>query len=691
MTSRRTSWLTALGSVLLLAGILAGLVNRNILDGDRFAHGVDNVRREPAVSEQVGQAMANRLFAVDPNLIALRPLVEASTLTLAASSAFSPIVRGAARQLHTAFTTDHGGVVLRLADVGAVLTGTLRVIAPGTAARVPPNLDVTLAAVGSHSFAAGLIHLTRIVGLLAWLLPVLALVAFVAALGLSTNRREGTARLGWAVAAVGTAIALVGAAGALAVSFVDTHSLRGALIAGGWRQFAGVLWAPAAATVAAGAFLIAASQSRIPRLNLAIAARQAWLFIARPYTGGWSQFARGAALAGIGFLVLFRSGFTLRVLAVLVGLPLLLAGVGELVAAFPGSRPERPALTWRRARRPAAVGAAVLVLGGLVAFGAAPANRAVSRIAETKACNGHIELCDRRYTNVVYPATHNAMAAADDPGWFIPEQPTGIIGQLNAGIRVLLIDAWYGQRTQRAGLIATAPGSHEQALAVAEKEFGPEVVASALRLRNAVTTTPTGPIEPYLCHGLCEIGATQWEPVMARVRAWLAAHPREVVTLFIEDYVSPADTANVFRDAGLLPYVHEQQAGKAWPTLEQMIDSGRRLVVLMERRGGGKAYPWLLQGFDYVQDTPFFNPSVADLGCTPNRGTASNPLLLVNHWLNNFNSLVTDSRRVNAYGILEPILVKCQKERGQLPNFIAVNYFNEGDLFRAVDTLNGVH
>lgn len=58
-----------------------------------------------------------------------------------------------------------------------------------------------------------------------------------------------------------------------------------------------------------------------------------------------------------------------------------------------------------------------------------------------------------------------------------------------------------------------------------------------------VTPTPVGPVEPYLCHGLCEIGATLWEPQMAEVKAWLDAHPREVVTFFIEDYVSPADTA----------------------------------------------------------------------------------------------------------------------------------------------------
>ena len=40
--------------------------------------------------------------------------------------------------------------------------------------------------------------------------------------------------------------------------------------------------------------------------------------------------------------------------------------------------------------------------------------------------------------------------------------------------------------------------------------------------------------------------------------------------------------------------------------------------------------------------------------------------------------------------MLLPELRRCTKERGQLPNFVAVNFYNEGDLFSAVDKLNGV-
>ena len=335
---------------------------------------------------------------------------------------------------------------------------------------------------------------------------------------------------------------------------------------------------------------------------------------------------------------------------------------------------------------------AVALVASLVGVGAAPADRQVRAVAtRLTTCDGYAQLCDRPYNDVAFLATHNSMTAADEPGWFIPEQPTGVIGQLNAGIRGLLIDTWYGQATTTPNLVVTAPNSRASALAEAKRLYGPAVVASALRLRETVSPAATGPVRPYLCHALCELGATAWEPLMVQVRKWLVAHPTEVLTFIIEDSVTPADTAAVFRQAGLLPYVHTQLPGQPWPTLGQMISSGHRVVVMMENHGGGSTYPWLLPAFDWVQDTPFSNPSVAQLSCRLQRGSADDPLFLVNNWLSGFRSLVSDARKVNAYETLRPYLDRCQQERGQIPNFVAVNYFNKGDPFRAVDALNGVN
>lgn len=686
-----------LGSLLLLLGILAGLVNRQVLDGQRFAHHVDDIRRDPAVARQVGEAITNSVLANDPDLIALRPLIESTSISLAASTALTPIVRLAARQVHQSFTeSGSGNVVLRLVDVGAVLTASLSAISPAAAAHVPPNLSVTLAEAGGQSFAAGTIHLTYVVGLLAWLLPLLALLSFGAGLLLAPQRLRGTMRIGYAIVGAGAGVGLVALFAAVYASVADENTFRGAVIAAGWRELGGIFWRAAAVTVLAGGLVVAAASARLPEFDPPAVLGKLWSAVARPPRGKWARIGHGAGLIVVGTGALFRPRLVLDVVAGLIGIVLLVAGFSE-VASAAGARRAKPGKDgrdrgrWGRWTLAVGLAVAVALVVGLVVVGAAPSKTAVTVAVQAgpDTCNGHVELCDRRYNDVAFPAAHNAMSAADEPGWFIPEQPQGVIGALEAGVSVLLIDSYYGQSTQTPNLVATAPQSFQSALTQTEQTYGASVVASARRVRDSIAARPTGPVAPYLCHGLCEIGSTPWEPLMVNVRAWLDAHPREVVTFFIQDYVSPADTAKVFGQAGLLPYVYTQKEGQPWPTLGQMIDSGKRVVVLMENHGGGKTYPWMLQGFDWVQDTAYTNPTTADLTCALNRGAPSHPLLLINNWLSGFTSLVTNAKKVNAIGVLGPYLQKCRTERGQLPNFVAVNFYNEPDVFKAVDQLNG--
>ena len=305
-------------------------------------------------------------------------------------------------------------------------------------------------------------------------------------------------------------------------------------------------------------------------------------------------------------------------------------------------------------------------------------------------CNGHAELCDRGYDEVAYPATHNSMSAASEPGWFFAEQPDGIIAQLDHGIRVLLVDSWYGQSTDRRGIVATADESRAEAIAQARRDFGRRPVDAALRARRAIGLAPTGDIRPFLCHAMCELGSTPWASNLRAMRDWLDEHPREVVTLFVQDEVTPDDTARVIEQAGLKPYVYTPEVVGEWPTLGEMIDDGTRLVVLMENQGGGSAVPWLIPGFDAVQDTPYLFESPADFSCAENRGDPDASLFLVNHWIDDWRNVPRNSALVNARAVLLPRLRQCEDERGLLPNFVAVDYYDRGDLLDVVDELNGV-
>jgi hypothetical protein len=697
---RAPALLAAVAGILLLVGLVAGVANRHVLDGPRFARHVDAMRSDPAVARLVGQAITRRALAVDPDLVTVRPFIEATAVTLVQSRLFGPVVRATAEQLHQAFTQPGSGqVVLRLADVGAVIHGTLRSLAPEAAARLPDNLDVTLAAAGEHSYAAETISWARAVGTLAWVLPTLALICLAVAMLISGDRKRTAMVCGISVASAGLTLGVLTLAAALWVSTVDVRTLRGALIVAAWKQLDGSLWATATLALLAGALVIVAARVWQSRDGALTAARGAWTWLVAPRTHPKARLARTVLFLVVGVLLTVRPTVVVPVLAVLCGLALLAVGLSELagLVVTASSRLRLTAPAWLRSSRTwAGVGCTVgaLMLVTLVVVDSQPARDlalASPQVVEGSGrCNGSAALCSRPYNEVAFPGTHNSMAAADESGWSLPEQPTGIIGQLKDGIRVFLIDTWYGQATQRPGVIANRLVDRTRILEEEKLTLRPDVVASVFRLKGYAKLTPEGPARPYLCHTFCELGSTPFEPVMVRVHRWMVAHPRDVVTFIIQDQVSPADTARVIQRAGLLPFVHTQSRTKPWPTLGRMVSSGRRLVVFMERHGGGPAHPWLLPAARWVQDTPFNFASADKFTCNRLRGPANAPLFLVNHWLNRFHARIRDSKQINAYKVLWPRLKMCESERSMIPNFVAVNFYNHGDLVKAVAKLNGL-
>ncbi len=694
--SRSARALLILGSVLLLLGMVAGVGNREVLDGSRFATHVDHIRTDPAVARQVGIVISDSLIRTAPDLTVARPLVESTSGVLVGSAAFGPVVRAMVTPVHTAFTTDGSDhIVLRLADVGAVLVAALSAVAPGVAESLPPGLDVTLVSFGDQAYASTTIEYAHLLKLLAWLLPLLAVLCFAGAILLTHARERAVRAVGFGVAASGLALGtLVFVAGVIA-SLVSTESLRPALGVASWNELRGPLWLAAAVVVAAGYVIVLGTAVRLGGDARSMLA-EAYEWVLRPPRRTRDRVGRAALLTTVGVAGVLRPLTVASILIVVAAFVLALHGAIELVNAIrrdTDSVKAVPRFILRPELRMAlVVGAALAIVAGLVAWNARPPQAAVATIGVSngKLCNGYAQLCDRRFNQVAYPTTHNSMSAADEDGWFLAEQPTGIIGQLDDGIRAFLIDSWPGQQTDREGVIANAGESRGAAIDEAIAEYGKDVLPAALRLRKATSIEPKGPIEPYLCHAICELGATKMEPVLAAIRGWMETHPREVITLFIQDEVTPKDTAAVFQSSGLLPLVYTAEPGKQWPTLRTLIESNKRVVVLSENVGGGEAYPWLLQGFDWIQDTPYDAVQAADFSCDLLRGSADGSLLLVNHWLNRSQHRVSDSAKVNAAEVLGPRLEECLSERRHIPNFVAVDYYDHGALFDEVNRLNGV-
>jgi hypothetical protein len=292
------------------------------------------------------------------------------------------------------------------------------------------------------------------------------------------------------------------------------------------------------------------------------------------------------------------------------------------------------------------------------------------------ACNGHVELCDRPINDVVFAATHNAMSIAEY-GWVWPSHDGNITNQLHAGVRAFLIDSHYW---------------NDQAWIESHLHYLPPDLQVAVQdlLERIELNQEDG---TYLCHMLCTLGATGLAETLEELQHFLETHPNEVVVLIIEDIVTPADTQEAFQDSGLDELVYTYEPGTAWPTLREMIESEQRVLVMAEDEGPPPE--WYLHAWDNTEETPYAFSEVADFddetySCQPNRGEVDKPFFLLNHWVTRASPSRIDAAIINDYDYLLDRAYQCAEDRGQLPNFLAVNFYLNGDVFEVVDELNGV-
>lgn len=260
-------------------------------------------------------------------------------------------------------------------------------------------------------------------------------------------------------------------------------------------------------------------------------------------------------------------------------------------------------------------------------------------------CNGSADLCDRSLADVVFAGAHNAMSSRDE-AFLAPNQSLANTGQLRFGIRAFLIDT-------------KAPDAAD----------------------------PAGGVR--LCHNSCDLGVVLLKDWLARVKGFLDEHPDNVVQLLVQDDASVDDTEAAFVAAGLRDELFEHD-GVSFPTLGEMID--RRTRVFMTAEAAAETRPWFLSMFTLYSDTPFAQTSLAALqdpsSCDLNRGAASDPLFLVNHFLGPVPA-EDKADAANAAAVLDDRVRRCQDARGRVANVVAVDFVDHGDLVDVVAGLNG--
>ena len=129
--------LGVLAAVALLLSLLTLYANRVLLDSDQFANHVGAAVEKPAVKDEIGRRITDGIVEAQPDLVAVRPIIEGVAAGVVGSGAFNDLLRAAVRDLHRAiFKRDQNTVTLTVADVGAVVSSALEQFAPRVAKKV---------------------------------------------------------------------------------------------------------------------------------------------------------------------------------------------------------------------------------------------------------------------------------------------------------------------------------------------------------------------------------------------------------------------------------------------------------------------------------------------------------------------------------------------------------------------------
>jgi hypothetical protein len=174
------------------------------------------------------------------------------------------------------------------------------------------------------------------------------------------------------------------------------------------------------------------------------------------------------------------------------------------------------------------------------AFVATPSVVSASMSTAVSTCNGRSEYCNRSYSNITFVGSHDSAFVGPLPQ---QNQNIDIKAQLDMGIRYLQAQTHHS---------------------VFDK--------------NTLE----------LCHTSCFLeDAGTLKSFLTTVKNWLDANPKEVVTLLLTngDSVSINEFGDTFASSGIVHYAYVASANPLaisdWPTLGDLISSGKRLVVFL--------------------------------------------------------------------------------------------------------------
>jgi len=296
--------------------------------------------------------------------------------------------------------------------------------------------------------------------------------------------------------------------------------------------------------------------------------------------------------------------------------------------------------------------------------------------AQSTACNNSPSLCSKPYNNITHLGCHNSAFVSDQSNDFSESgnQNYNSTVQLDAGVRLL--------------------------------------TAQVHKANNSA-----GDAEWHLCHTSCSLlDAGTLSSWLSSIKNWLDDNKNDVVTILLvnSDDAAASDLGPSFKDSGISEYAYAPPSSSAaptsWPTLQNLIANNTRLVTFVASITPDSAYPYLMDEFTFVFESPFDNTIAANFSnCNPDRPSSlsgqpataisSGRMFLMNHFLYSVQlfgiekpdvDILNTTNAETGVGSLGQQMNTCQALYGSEPTFVLVDFFNVGPAIESVDKANGV-
>ena len=269
------------------------------------------------------------------------------------------------------------------------------------------------------------------------------------------------------------------------------------------------------------------------------------------------------------------------------------------------------------------------------------------------ACHGETVYCLRTFDDFTFPETHNAYSTVEDQFLIGVNHYTGLQLQWDGGIRAFMVD------------------SHHR------------------------SDDNTSAEDVRFCHGTgqffhpClfgEVDAFDWLRLLGSL---MNNSSGDVVTLLFENYVPAEHLEFLFKETGMYERIYTHTLGESWPSLGDLVLAGTDLVVFWEQAQNDN-FPWLHDFGVFSWTTDYAENSAEEMSCTVYRGDGSQPVWHLNNWLSNAFGLPDPVRAVdvNDYDNLLERALECWEIMDNRPTFIAVDYWEEGEITNVTITMN---